>query len=83
MPPKIAKGAPFQLSAEQLALQAARRTLKEKDAQSTLADLVQANQNKILQREWLESGTAETKGEERLSIMTWNVRNMKLPKRLV
>jgi hypothetical protein len=75
MPPKTAKSVPFQLSAEQLALQAARRALKEKaGAQSTQADTAQASQSKILQREWLESGTAE-KEEDRLSIMTWNVRN--------
>jgi hypothetical protein len=75
MPPKTAKSVPFQLSAEQLALQAARRALKEKDgAQSTQADIAQAKQSTILQREWLESGTAENEEEDRLSIMTWNVR---------
>jgi hypothetical protein len=75
MPPKTANAPPFQLSAEQLALRDARKRLKENKAQSTVPDSAQGQQSMILQREWLESGTAETEGLNQISIMTWNVRN--------
>jgi len=80
MPPKTVKNPAFQLSVEQLALQAARRALKEqRAAKSTEPDAAQAGQvqvGRILRREWLESAIGQPETGERLIVMTWNVSNV-------
>jgi hypothetical protein len=87
MPPKERREAPFQLSPEQLALQAARRELKAKKEAAKLAGSVDeqragdGRQQAILKRDWApitqalgQSADVSSYAQENaLTIMTWNV----------
>jgi hypothetical protein len=87
MPPKEKRGAPFQLSPEQLALQAARRELKAKKEAAKLAGsedeqrAVDDQEQAILKRDWAPiNHTAEQSidaspyaKENPVTVMTWNV----------
>ena len=65
----------FQLTAEQLALQAARKARKQNKPPPELGTVDASENNRILLREWLPMPTqiSETLGNDRVSVMTWNV----------
>ncbi|KIM21538.1 hypothetical protein M408DRAFT_29497 [Serendipita vermifera MAFF 305830] len=75
----------FQLSEEQLALQAARKALKEKKALGSSGQTTPTSvENSILQRQWLlrRQISSETRQiDDRLSVMTWNMLAQSLVRR--
>lgn len=62
---------PFQLTPEQIALQATRRELKAQKARQAASSPVQTH---IVRREWASVQHGVKDPEERITIMTWNVR---------